>query len=233
MLIFKNSKKEIAINNKIQRVHSFESFCKILSDVYDGGKDAITIEVHVLSSTERKEEAMSGIDETISLANEIFFVKTIRYVVMLKSHESNGETSTAELPCCLMVDVLMRKKPTLIILKTLPEKDKIVLHNELIRDMQQKSFLVIQSQDEGHKFFKLLSNALWYLDGRAQTISKTTKKRKNVTAIPNCDTQKVTFFILHFYQNSFVDSSLLFLIYLHTFSVFKEILKFRQIIFSE
>ena len=103
---------------------------------------------------------------------------------MLKSHESNGETSTAELPCCLMVDVLMRKKPTLIILKTLPEKNKIVLHNKLIRDMQQKSFLVIQSQDEGHKFFKLLSNALWYLDGRAQTISETTKKRKNVTAIP-------------------------------------------------
>ena len=54
---------------------------------------------------------------------------------MLKSHESNGETSTAELPCHLMVDVLMRKKPTLIILKTLPEKDKIVLHNELIRDI--------------------------------------------------------------------------------------------------
>ena len=184
MLIFKNSKKEIAINNKIQRVHSFESFCKILSDIYDGGKDAITIEVHVLSLAERKEEAMSGVDETISLANEIFFVETVRYVVMLKSHESNGETSTAELPCRLMVDVLMRKKPTLIILKTLPEKDKIVLHNELIRDMQQKSFLVIQSQDEGHKFFKLLSDALWYLDGRAQTISETTKKRKNVTAIP-------------------------------------------------
>ena len=215
------------------REYTLESFCKILSDIYDGGKGAITIQVHVLSLAEKKEEAMSGIDETISLANEIFFVKTIRYVAMLKSHESNGETSTAELPCCLMVDVLMKKNPTLIILKTLPEKDKIVLHNELIRDMQQKSFLAIQSQDQGHKFFKLLSNALWFLDGRAQTISETAKKRKNVTAIANCDTQKVTFFILRFYQKSFVDSSLLFLICLHTFSVFKEILKFRQIIFSE
>ena len=83
-----------------------------------------------------------------------------------------------------MVDVLVRKKPVLIIHKILPEKDKIVLHNELIRNMQQKSFLAIQSQDKGHKDFKPLSNALWYLGRHAQTINETTKKSKNVTAIP-------------------------------------------------
>ena len=84
-----------------------------------------------------------------------------------------------------MVDVLMRKKPTLIILNTLPEKDKkIALHSELIRDMQQKTFLAIKSQDKGHKVFELVSNALWYLDGHAHTINETAKKRKNVTAIP-------------------------------------------------
>ena len=99
VLIVKNSKKEITINNKTQRVHSFGSFREILSDIYDGGKDAITVEVHVLSSVERKEEATIDIDETISLANEIFLAKTIKYIVMLRSHESNGETSTAELPC--------------------------------------------------------------------------------------------------------------------------------------
>ena len=81
-----------------------------------------------------------------------------------------------------MVDVLMRKQPT-IILKTLKDK-KIVLHNELIIDVQQKPFLAIYSQDEGHKVFKLVSNALWYLDGRAQTINETAKRKKNVTAIP-------------------------------------------------
>ena len=146
VLIIKNSKKEIAINNKIQRVHSFESFREILSDIYDGGKDAITMEVCVSSSVERKEEAMIDVDKTISFANKIVLVKTIKYVVTLKSLESNGKTSTAELLHRSMVDVLMRKKPTLIILKTLPEKDKkIALHNELIRDMQQKSFLAIQS----------------------------------------------------------------------------------------
>ena len=148
-------------------------------------KDAITIEVRVSSSVERKDEVTIDLDETVSLTNKIFLVKTIKYVALLKSHESNGETSTAELPRCLMVDVLMRKKPTLIFLKTLSEKDKkIVLHDELIRDMQQKSFLAIQSQDERNQVFKLASNTLWYLDGRAQTINETAKKRKSFTAIP-------------------------------------------------
>ena len=48
--------------------------------------------------------------------------------------------------------------------------------------MQQKPFLAIYSQHEGHNVFKLVSNALWYLDGRVQTISETAKRRKNVTA---------------------------------------------------
>ena len=50
--------------------------------------------------------------------------------------------------------------------------------------MQEKPFLAIPSQDQGHKVFKLVSNALCYLDGRAQTINESAKNRKNVTAIP-------------------------------------------------
>ena len=83
--IVKNSKKEITINNKIQRIHTFESFRDILSDIYDGEKDTITIKVRVSSSVE-KEEATIDVDETISLANEIFLVKTMKYVVMVKSY---------------------------------------------------------------------------------------------------------------------------------------------------
>ena len=83
--IVKNTKKEITINNKIQRIHSFESFRDILSDIYDREKDAITTKVHVSSSVE-KEETTIDVDETISLANEIFLVKTMKYVVMVKSY---------------------------------------------------------------------------------------------------------------------------------------------------
>ena len=38
VVILENSKKEIPINNKMKRVHSFDSFREILSDIYDGGK---------------------------------------------------------------------------------------------------------------------------------------------------------------------------------------------------
>ena len=66
VLIVKNSKKEILITNKMQRVHSFESFREIHSDIYDRGKDVITIEVRVSSSVERKEEATIDVDKTLT-----------------------------------------------------------------------------------------------------------------------------------------------------------------------
>ena len=66
MLIVKSSKKEIPINKKMQRVHSSDSFREILSDIYDGGKDVITIEVRVSSSVERKEEATIDVNKTLT-----------------------------------------------------------------------------------------------------------------------------------------------------------------------
>ena len=66
VLIVKSSKKEIPINKKMQRVHSFDSFREILSDIYDGGKDVITIEVRVSSSVERKEEATIDVNKTLT-----------------------------------------------------------------------------------------------------------------------------------------------------------------------
>lgn len=180
VLAMKNNKKELCINNKIKKVFSFETFRDILLDVYEAGKDASNIEIRVSSSMERKEEAEIDVDETISLADEIFNVKTIKYVLTFKSEEVEN---TAQ--CPTVADVLMKRKQNLTILKTLPEKDKkIALHNELLRDIQQKPFLAAQSQDEGHKLLKILSNALWYLDGRSETINETARKRKTVTEIP-------------------------------------------------
>ena len=60
--------------------------------------------MRVSTSFERQEEITIDVDETISLANKIFLLKTIKYIVMLKSHESNGEASTGKLPCRLMID---------------------------------------------------------------------------------------------------------------------------------
>ena len=62
---------------------------------------------------------------------------------------------------------------------------KALLHNDLIKDLQKQNLLSGHiSQDEGHRLIKCLSNALWYLDGRSETINQTSRKRKNVTMIP-------------------------------------------------
>ena len=119
-------------------------------------------------------------DETISLVNKIFLLKTIRFDLVLKIVELSGTNNAAP---HAIVDVLMGKKPPTI-LKTLIEKNKTVLHNKLIRDMQKSPFLASKAlEEEGHKVLKNISNALWYLDGRAKTINETSKKRKNVTVI--------------------------------------------------
>ena len=85
-------------------------------------------------------------------------------------------------PQRLMNDVLMRQSRTL---ETLKGSDKKVsLHNDLIREMQENNLLHGNtSQEEGHKLFKTLSNALWYLDGHSKTIQDASKERKNVIPI--------------------------------------------------
>ena len=66
-----------------------------------------------------------------------------------------------------MNDALMRQSRPL---ETLKGSDKKVsLHNNLIRDIPENNLLRRNtSQEEGHKLFKTLSNALWYLDGRSK-----------------------------------------------------------------
>ena len=66
VLMVRNSKKEIPISNKMQRVHLFESFREIPCDISDGGYDVITREVRVSSSCERKEEAAIDVNKTLT-----------------------------------------------------------------------------------------------------------------------------------------------------------------------
>ena len=81
-----------------------------------------------------------------------------------------------------MNDVLMRQSCPLENLKG--SNKKVSLHSDLVMDMQENNLLRGNtSQEEGHKLFKTLSNALWYLDGRSKTIQDASKERKNVTAI--------------------------------------------------
>ena len=105
-------------------------------------------------------------------------VKVISFEIKVKQSQEVENVA----PQRSMNDVLMRQSRPL---ETLKGSDKKVsLHNDLIRDMQENILCGNTSQEEGHKLFKTLSNALWYLDGRSTTIQDASKERKNVTAIP-------------------------------------------------
>ena len=176
--LIKNSKKEVAIRNKIKRVDIDKNF-DILNEIYDTSLiDIESIKVKVSSSIDLKEEASIDITEKLSLTNELMKVKVISFEIKKKqSQEVENVTPQRSM------NVLMRQSHPLETLKGYDKK--VSLHNDLIRDMQENNLLCGNtSQEEGHKLFKTLSNPLWYLDGQSKTIQDASKERKNVTAIP-------------------------------------------------
>ena len=111
---------------------------------------------------------------------------TPKFVVFEITHVSNvlGEDGTSSASRNI-VDVLMQR--TLKQLETIPNKDKRAeLHNVFIRDIQGEKKLLREtsSQKDATEVMKKVTNVVWYLDGRADIINDTSKKRKHVTPIP-------------------------------------------------
>ena len=180
LTLIKNSKKEVLIRNKIKRVDIDKNFDNILNEIYDTGLiDIESINVKVSLSLDLKEEASIDIIKKLSLANELMKVKVISFEIKVRQSQEVENVA----PQRSMNDVLMRQScPP----ETLKGSDKKVsLYNDLIRDMQENNLLRGNtSHEEGHKLFKILSNALWYLDSHSKTIQDVSKERRNVTAIP-------------------------------------------------
>ena len=179
-----DGKRQVNVLNRIKRVNPLESFKSILRSVYDSFDVSEKVEVRVSSSNERKEEASIDFEETLALANEIFTVKTISFNIT-QSKDETSETRQEKRKQRTVNEALMGKDLP-VLLKTLAENDKKdALHNELIRDLQKEPFLAGRaSQEDGHKAIRVLSNALWYLDGRSKTINDASTKRSNVTPVP-------------------------------------------------
>ena len=135
VVIVKYQKREFAFKSKIKRVYSFDTLWEILCGCYDGIKDAEIIEARVSISVERRQEGLIDMDETTSLANEIYLVKTIRFYLTSKIVLPSGTNNAA--PRSIVYVLMGKKLPT--ILKTLIEKNEnTALHNQLIRGMQKR-----------------------------------------------------------------------------------------------
>ena len=167
--LFRKGRKELMIRYKIRKVSSSDTFSNILEDAYD---DIITQEVlltktFVSSSLEKSEEAEAEKDETISLVDDLFKVKVISYEVHLKKEAAADKDQQTHRS---INDVLMKTTRQLEPLKG--NDRKVALHNDVIKDMQNTDFLCGHvSVDDVHKVMKGLTNALWYMDGRSETIN--------------------------------------------------------------
>ena len=63
---------------------------------------------------------------------------------------------------------------------------KVKLHNDVLADMQSGGSLIRSNvkPSEGEKIFKKVADAIWYLDGRKETINEASRKRKRGEIIP-------------------------------------------------
>ena len=78
-------------------------------------------------------------------------------------------------------DVLMnRERRILQPVSETNNKDRI--HNKLLADIQHESegkiLIAGFSMNDGHDTFRILSNVLWYLDGRSNIIIKASKHKR-------------------------------------------------------
>ena len=66
-------------------------------------------------------------------------------------------------------------------LEKIPGTDqKVKLHNDLLTGIQGDRTLLSGrvGQNEGERIFKKVTDAVWYLDGRKETLNTTSRKRK-------------------------------------------------------
>ena len=141
--------------------------------------DIESINVKVSSSLDLKEEASTDITQKLSFADELMKVKVMSFEIKVKQTQKVENVARQR----SMTHVLIKQSR---LLETLKGSNKVSLHKDLIRDMQENNLLRRNTpQEEGHKLLKTLSNTLWYLDGRSKTIQEASKERNNVTAIPS------------------------------------------------
>ena len=168
--LFRKGRKELMIRNKIRKVSSSDTFSNILEDAYDDiiTQEVLRTKIFVSSSLEKSEEAEAEKDETISLVDDLFKVKVISYEVHLKKEAAADKDQQTHRS---INDVLMKTTRQLEPLKG--NDRKVALHNDdVIKDMQNTDLLCGHvSVDDVHKVMKGLTNALWYMNGRSETIN--------------------------------------------------------------
>ena len=180
--LFWKGRKELIIRNKIRKASSSDMFSNILEDMYN---DIITQYVLLTktfdsSSLEKSDKTEVEKNETIYLVDDLFKVKVISYEFHLNKEAAANKDQQMHQS---INDILMKTTRQLEPLKD--NDQKVALHNDVIKDMQNTDLLCGHiSVDDGPKVMKGLTNALWHMDGQSETINDALKKCKHVPPVP-------------------------------------------------
>ena len=184
-----NNETKNIVNNKIERVTSTSSFRDILSNVLERTSQILelddVIQAYVASKATWDDEAEIDMDETVDLAFEVMNARHVRFVI---TRIPPVVLPPSEPPRRSVTDVLMGTSKESKKLELIAPKDKSCeLYNAVLSDMQGEEKLLrgSSSQEDAADVLKKLTNAIWYLDGRAEIINEASRKRKNVEPLPD------------------------------------------------
>ena len=187
VILKQNDTTENIIINKIERVMNTSTFREILQTLLTRHSQLLElddcIQVCVASQSTWTDEAEIDIDESVDLACSVINVKYLRFTITRTSSSTAAIVPTRSITEVMMESVKYPKK-----IETVPPKDKLCeLYNAVVEDMQGEEKLLrgSSSQIDASEVMKKLTNALWYLDGRAEMINEASRKRKNVTPLPD------------------------------------------------
>ena len=173
--------------NKIERVTYTSTFREILESLLFRHSEILetedSVQVYVSSKATWDDKAEIDVDESVDLACSVMNVKYVSISV--------SRTVPVILPAPptrFATDVLMRTNREPKKLEEIAAKNKSCeLYNAVLNDMQGEENLLrgSSSQEDAADVMKKLTNAIWYLDGRAEIINEASRKRKNVTPLPD------------------------------------------------
>ena len=171
-------KKESFVKNKLERVDRTCTFETLFSNSMGSlGPISDDLKVYISPTLTRKDEVEVNKHESLSFVSQLFEAKSIYFLVTRGDEfEEEAVESTVERNAFQ----LMMAPPDRRLGDMAGDDMKVKLHNDILHDMQGDMALLSGrvGQNEGRHLFKKITDAVWYLDGRKETLNNTSRKRK-------------------------------------------------------
>ena len=177
--------KETIVKNRIARIKLECTFVDFFQEFVGLNKleNEVSGDVKIeIRETIKGTSFQISLEETYVCTSQIikpkFFTSTLTENIDLSVSTEGAESKS------LYLVLMDRSFKVLKPLNVTNKKDE--LHNVLLADIQSDRAILVHgfSQNDGHAVFKLISDAVWYLDGRQETIRLAQPFTSTITPIP-------------------------------------------------